>query len=161
MPGTINELTDSQKRCLDLAARHLTSKQIAIETGLSPMTVDQYFSRAAAVLGVTNRREAVRIYLELLAELPFKEPEFKPEAVVPLSNLTEQKPPQAEADPAKHSWLTICSKALRKLTGYFGGAPHDLNKLETIRAILWTALIATGVLTSIITVSAWLNYRAP
>jgi hypothetical protein len=39
----------------------MSSKEIAIETGLSPATVDTYVKAAMARLGAINRREAARI----------------------------------------------------------------------------------------------------
>ena len=43
----------------------MSSKEIAIETGLSYQTVDTYLKKAIAALGVSNRREAARLFQEL------------------------------------------------------------------------------------------------
>jgi hypothetical protein len=41
----------------------MSSKEIAIETGLSPQTVDTYLKQAIARLEVPSRREAARVLL--------------------------------------------------------------------------------------------------
>lgn len=60
----VQGLSESQKICLRLVARGLTSKEIAIENGWSPQTVDTYLKSAMARLGATNRREAARQFVE-------------------------------------------------------------------------------------------------
>lgn len=57
-------LTESQKSCLRLVAQGMTSKEIALRTGLSPQTVDTYLKAASAKLQVANRRDAARRLLE-------------------------------------------------------------------------------------------------
>lgn len=54
-------LSERQKACLRLVARGMSSKEIAIETGLTPQTVDTYIKAAISRLGVSNRREAARL----------------------------------------------------------------------------------------------------
>ncbi|TZG25956.1 helix-turn-helix domain-containing protein [Sphingomonas montanisoli] len=55
-----DNLTDRQKECLRLAARPMTSKEIARELGLSPRTVDWHLDRAVLVLGASGRFDAAR-----------------------------------------------------------------------------------------------------
>ena len=43
----------------------MSSKEIAIETGLSYQTVDTYLKKAIAALGASNRRDAARLFQEL------------------------------------------------------------------------------------------------
>ncbi len=160
VPGSNPALSDVQKRCLTLVALNRTSKEIAIEVGLSPMTVDQYLSRATAMLGAANRRDAARIFIQNESADPFKQSEFKPGVVVEPQNSANVELTQTETETPPHRRLTLLDEALRWLIGRFGGAPHDLTKLETVRAILWTALAATGILAAIITIGAWLNYQA-
>lgn len=50
----------SQKACLRLVSRGRTSKEIALETGLTPQTVDTYLKTAMSKLGAASRREAAR-----------------------------------------------------------------------------------------------------
>lgn len=58
-------LPEGQKACLRLVAQGMSSKEIARQTGLAPLTVDTYVKQAIARLGVSNRREAARRLLEL------------------------------------------------------------------------------------------------
>lgn len=64
------DLTESQKRCLRLVSRGMSSKEIAIETGWTPQTVDTYLKKAIAALCVSSRRDAARCLRE--AELSQK-----------------------------------------------------------------------------------------
>jgi DNA-binding CsgD family transcriptional regulator len=65
-------LSPRQIECLQLAARGLTSAQIAHDLGISARTVDQYFGEACERLRVRNRTQAVAraIALELIAQPP-------------------------------------------------------------------------------------------
>ena len=55
-----SQLSESQKNCLRLVARGMSTKEIAAETGLSPQTVDTYVKAAMSRLGASNRRDAAR-----------------------------------------------------------------------------------------------------
>lgn len=161
MPNSDSSLTPMQERCLVLVAQNRTSKEIAIELGLSHSTVDQYINRAMLTLGTPNRREAARLYAQILSDTQLKKFELKSLGLVepPISNDAEAAQPMIDtADP--RAGPTI-NRKLGWMIERFGGAPHDLNRLEILRAILWTALVATGVLACIITIGAWLNYQAP
>lgn len=56
-------LSDGQKDCLRLVARHFGSKEIARLLDISPHTVDQRLKVAMRVLGVESRFEAARMLL--------------------------------------------------------------------------------------------------
>jgi DNA-binding CsgD family transcriptional regulator len=60
----IDELSDGQKACLRLVHQHRSSKEIARVVGRSRHTVDQRIARACATLGVTNRRDAARLFAQ-------------------------------------------------------------------------------------------------
>jgi len=57
----IDKLTTRQRDCLRLVLRHMQSKEIGRELGISPMTVDNHFRSAIQTLGVANRLEAARL----------------------------------------------------------------------------------------------------
>ena len=59
----IDRLTTSQMDVLELVALLRTSKEIARELSIAPVTVDQRIKRAQALLGAANRREAARILI--------------------------------------------------------------------------------------------------
>lgn len=54
------ELTCKQWAAVELLARHMTSKEIARELGISPHTVDQRIDTVRRILGVASRRELAR-----------------------------------------------------------------------------------------------------
>ena len=53
-------LTPRERECLRLVDRHLSSKQIARQLGMSKASVDTYCDRARRKLGVSDRYEAAR-----------------------------------------------------------------------------------------------------
>lgn len=61
----LDMLTAKQCECLELVLRHMTSKKIAIELGISPFTVDQRLDAARQKLGAATRQEAAITYMKL------------------------------------------------------------------------------------------------
>lgn len=59
----IERLTKAQLDVLELVALRRTSKEIARELGVSPVTVDQRVKRAQSILGANSRSEAARILI--------------------------------------------------------------------------------------------------
>ncbi|MEQ5789314.1 hypothetical protein J3454_15590 [Erythrobacter sp. NFXS35] len=57
-----DSLTDKQHQTLRLAARHLTSKQIASELKLAPVTIDKRIEGVRARLGSIPRTDLLRLY---------------------------------------------------------------------------------------------------
>lgn len=86
-------LSPRERDCLRLVGQARSSKEIAIELGLSPFTVDEYVRSAVAKLGARNRREAARlIKVSTVATSPEKlgdeparlaEPDLSPAAMEP------------------------------------------------------------------------------
>ena len=61
----LDRLTARQRQCLDLAARHWTSKDIGRQLQIAPKTVDRHIEEAVRRLGVTDRAAAVRLLLSV------------------------------------------------------------------------------------------------
>ena len=59
--GRVSRLTPAQLDCLRLVDQHLNSKEIAVELGISPHTVDQRIRQSLQILGVERRAQAARI----------------------------------------------------------------------------------------------------
>lgn len=57
-------LTPKQHEALSLASRHLTSKQIAQELGVAPVTIDKRIEAVRAKLGSIPRPSLLRLYGE-------------------------------------------------------------------------------------------------
>lgn len=62
LDARVARLTPGQRACLDLVDDHATSKEIALQLGISRHTVDARLRQAMQVLGVTSRREAAIIW---------------------------------------------------------------------------------------------------
>ncbi|MCA1838662.1 MAG: helix-turn-helix transcriptional regulator [Actinobacteria bacterium] len=81
MEDRIARLTAGQLDCLRLVDQHLSSKEIAVELGISPHTVDQRIRQALHILGVERRAQAARLvsqysgpYQRLIHQSPHIEP---------------------------------------------------------------------------------------
>lgn len=61
-PSVFESLTLKQHQTLCLASRHLTSKQIAIELGVAPITIDKRIDAVRAKLGAIPRHDLLRLY---------------------------------------------------------------------------------------------------
>lgn len=67
MPS-VERLTERERQILDLAAQHLTSKQIGPLLGIRPASVDTFMQAIIKKLGVAGRKEAVIAYLATLRD---------------------------------------------------------------------------------------------
>ncbi len=67
MPS-VERLTDRERQILELAAQHLTSKQIGPLLGIRPASVDTFMQAIIKKLGVAGRKEAVIAYLATLRD---------------------------------------------------------------------------------------------
>ena len=81
----VARLSEGQLDCLRLVDRHLSSKEIAAELGISPHTVDQRIRQSLQILGVERRAQAARIvaqyqepYQRLIHQSPYIEPQGSP-----------------------------------------------------------------------------------
>jgi DNA-binding CsgD family transcriptional regulator len=61
----IGALTPKERQCLKLVAQQRSSKEIARELGISKASVDTYCNRARAKLGVSTRRLAAQLVLDV------------------------------------------------------------------------------------------------
>ena len=61
-------LTEKQHEALELACEHLTSKQIAQELGVAPVTIDKRIDAVRAKLGHPPRAELMRLYSSWLLQ---------------------------------------------------------------------------------------------
>lgn len=150
MYDPLDQLSAAQRTCLRLVALNRSSKEIAKEIGLSPQTVDQYLSRAAATLGVSTRREAARLFSALERDA-FNKSEFKTDEVVVAEKSPSMDGP-SEAGGARRTW-TWFAKRLPPI----GGERHDLTPLQTVYAILRVSIFTMGTAGAIIAIVFWLN----
>jgi DNA-binding CsgD family transcriptional regulator len=57
----INDLSERQKQCLRHLYQNLSVKEIALELGLSPHTVNEHLRQARRTLGVSRSMQAARL----------------------------------------------------------------------------------------------------
>ena len=127
-------LTEGQIDCLRLVHRHLSSKEIAAELGISRHTVDQRIRRSLRILDLSHRRDAARI-----AEQYFDCPTA--------DHLIRFEPP----DLLQQSQLAPPQIPIPRLGSepFFLGLPfatkdHSQNEMSIAQRLLWIALIAIG-----------------
>lgn len=136
--------------CLRLVGQGMTSKEIAIQTGLSPRTVDQYVNRAATSLGASNRREAAR-KLETLENQGLNKLQLQPESVVSPENHGISEDMERDGDGNRKN------ASPPRFLPPIGGRRHDLNATETIQQIIKVAIFAAVGFGSIVAAGAWLQ----
>ncbi len=98
-----------QVNCLRLVADGYTSKEIAKQLGLTPMTVDQYLHRAKKSMGAPDRRTAARWLVESPQSAAFKPFELKSPGVADMAYAVT-RPASSEGDdprtPTTSQWQT-------------------------------------------------------
>lgn len=71
------KLTDGQKECLRLVYRHMSSKDIARELGISPHSVDARLRSAIRAMGVATRTDAALRLAAHEAGAPYQSPVYQ------------------------------------------------------------------------------------
>ena len=149
----VAKLTGGQLDCLLLVAQHLSSKEIAVELGISPHTVDQRVRQALQTLGVSRRTQAARIvsqycepYQRLIHQPPYIEPSAQAGDQIPaVSNQIRHTDRAGKARESagfnteqKHglSWSSLQLP--------FATRSHPRNEMSVGLRLLWIVLIATG-----------------
>lgn len=79
-PSPLDQLSETQRRCLSLVSRGRRTKEIAKELGLAPNTVDTYLRQAIRTLGVATRFDAARL-LEAAVSNPSQELRYQAPAI--------------------------------------------------------------------------------
>ncbi|MGI8705984.1 MAG: sigma factor-like helix-turn-helix DNA-binding protein [Sphingomicrobium sp.] len=149
----VARLTDGQLECLRLVDQHLSSKEIAVELGISSHTVDQRIRQALQILAVDRRAQAARIvaqygepYQRLIHQPPYIEPESAPgDHSAAVSNLIRHADRAGEArgnagfhTEQKHglSWSSLQPP--------FATRSHPRNEMSVGLRLLWIVVIAMG-----------------
>jgi len=151
-PSPVSRLTPGQLDCLRLVSQHLSSKEIAIELGISSHTVDQRIRGALHILGVERRSQAARLVTQELG---------------PYQRLIHQSP-HIEAPPNSDQFDAAVGFQIRHAdrAGEAGGSgfnteqkpgfnwsslplpfatrSHPRNELSVGQRLLWIVLIAIG-----------------
>jgi DNA-binding CsgD family transcriptional regulator len=151
----IQRLTDKQRECLRLVYRHMETKEIARDLGLSPDGVTQRIKSAMKTLGVDRRRDAARILAEAEGLAPYPRQVYSPRdiasnpepAMIALPTEGEQHRSRFEGQGVmeEQAVFTVMSPAWPR--GFqvplpFGGSrPSDLSWLRRLGWIIGIMLV--------------------
>lgn len=145
--GTIEQLTARERDCLRLVGRGMSSKEIALALGLSPLTVDGYLKEAVRTLGVSGRREAARVLAS--------HEEVSPPAALPApQNLGAETPDLAETVLSRVPLPPKRSEAEPRFRVPFLRQGKQINDLDPLTRLMWIVGIA---LLMLIAVANFLN----
>jgi DNA-binding CsgD family transcriptional regulator len=155
-------LTEGQKACLRLVLRHMSSKDIARELGISPHTVDQRLRTAMKLLGAGSRVQAAFMLAKVegigsYQSSAYQSLDVAPEAdrptLAPSDNGWRQDQGQRfeavrEEQAAFATTFLPPAQTLRLPLPKWGAQPHDLGTWQRagwIVAITMGALVTFGV----------------
>ena len=155
----LSRLTERERTFLRLVAAAMSSKEIALECGVEPGTVDKALKSAMGKLGTSSRRAAARMLAEI--ELPQKLAPQSPSLVPP--------PELATMSRSDEDWDWSPRRAVREeQVPYLAGLPGQLqfpipryegdrNELQTGVRLAWIGAIALGIviITSALIAIAW------
>ena len=151
-PSPVLRLTPGQLDCLRLVSQHLSSKEIAIELGISSHTVDQRIRGALHILGVERRSQAARLVTQELG--PYQR-------LIHQSPHIEAPPNSDQFDAAVGFQIRHADRAgeasgsgfnTEQKPGFnwsslplpFATRSHPRNELSVGQRLLWIVLIAIG-----------------
>lgn len=159
---SVSELSESQKTCLRLVRAGLTSKEIARRTGLSDKTIDQYMSRAVAILGVPNRHAAAEA-LELAESASIKVSELQTAGLAEAKHdgSTFSTPAKLGSDEGTgsgldaHPSITANNDLVRRIFWLppVGGKRHDFDgtkKTTTMLRIAFAAIVGVAAIVTVV-----------
>lgn len=151
VPHPVDKLSDRQLDCLRLVAQNLSSKEIAVELGISSHTVDQRIRGALQILGVERRAQAARIVTE--AAGPYQRLIHQPPYIAP--NPANDQQEGAISHQIRHAdraggigetgFQTEQSSQLRSpLVLPFATRSNPRNEMSVGQRLTWIVIIAIG-----------------
>lgn len=153
MAERVGKLSPGQLECLRLVDAHLSSKEIAVELGISPHTVDQRVRQALQTLGVSRRAQAARLvarhagpYQRLIHQPPYIEDggqEDEPGGAVSHQIRHAGRAGEAREDASSNTEQEPKS-AWSSLQLPFATRSHPRNEMSVGLRLLWIVVIATG-----------------
>lgn len=147
----VAKLNRGQLECLELVAQHLSSKEIAVELGISPHTVDQRIRQSLHILEVSRRSQAARLvaqsaepYQRLIHQPPYIEAESAAsDEEGAVSNQIRHADRAGEVRASDD--FTEHKPAIRpSLQLPFATRSHPRNEMSVGLRLLWIVIIATG-----------------
>ncbi len=148
----VSRLTQGQLDCLRLVDQHMSSKEIAVELGISSHTVDQRIRLSLHTLGVERRSQAARLvsnelgpYQRLIDQSPHIEGDFNPGQSVEAVGFQIRHADRAGK--AGHSAFNSERKLGSNRSSLplpFATRSHPRNEMSVGYRLLWIVLIAIG-----------------
>ena len=148
----VARLSAGQLDCLRLVDQHLSSKEIAVELGISPHTVDQRVRGALQILGVERRTQAARLvaqvsgpYQRLIHQSPHVEPGQS--TVQPMGAVSFQIRHADRAGRAGEPGFITEQRSdefRSSLQLPIATRSHPRNEMSVGLRLVWIVLIATG-----------------
>ena len=148
----VAKLTEGQLDCLRLVDQHLSSKEIAVELGISPHTVDQRIRQSLQILGVSRRAQAARLvaqccepYQRLIHQSPYIDANLLPgHDKGAVSHLIRHADRAGEAGPSGVISEQKPAGRWLPLPMPFATRNQPSNEMGIAARLLWIVLIAFG-----------------
>ena len=145
-------LSPGQLDCLLLVDQHLSSKEIAVELGISPHTVDQRIRQALHILEVGRRQHAARLvaanrdpYQRLIHQSPHiedRDAAGHSDGAVGFQIRHADRAGEAEADGIETEQMPLVTGSPLPLP--FATRSQPRNEMSTGQRLVWIFLIAIG-----------------
>ena len=158
-PGSspVSRLSKGQLDCLLLVDQHLSSKEIAVELGISPHTVDQRIRLALQILNVERRSHAARMvarelgpYQRLIHQSPHIEGGANPSQSGDAVGFQIRHADRAgRAGGSGFNTEQRPEKNWSSLPLPFATRSHPRNEMSVGFRLLWIVLIAIGATFSV------------
>ncbi len=146
-PDLLDQLSESQKRCLDLVAEGTrASKAIAQRLNLEASSVDTYLSKAAILLDAPNRQAAAEAYVRLQRQRAEMEENSEYPSGSRFLTIAGSSKMNATRAVAAVRWLSA--------TPPVGGSRQSLDWVEKTFAIIRVAAVAFSVLAILVMLGA-------
>jgi DNA-binding CsgD family transcriptional regulator len=152
----VSRLTPGQLDCLRLVDQHLSSKEIAVELGISPHTVDQRIRLALQILGVERRSQAARMvargvgpYQHLIHQSPHIPVDLKSgQSDVAVGFQIRHADRAGKAGDLGFNTEQKPGSIWSSLPLPFATRSHPRNEMSVAVRLLWIFLIAIGAIFS-------------
>ncbi len=142
----VARLNDGQREVLRRVNRHMETKEIARELGISPDGVNQRIKAAMRILGVNRRRDAALLLAQAEGADLYQPLVYPPRNIVPgpdpatfapsTENGREQVPPSIGAMREEQATFQVVpqlrARRFRLPLPIWGGSPGDLNALQRL-----------------------------
>lgn len=142
MDDRVARLTEAQREALRLVYRHMETKEIARELGISPDGVAQRIKGAMRTLGVTKRRDAAQILAEAEDDAPYprqvypsRDIAIAPDPITFAPSTEGMRQTGSSGDAMQERQAAFEAPGIRRPNlplPIWGGKPNDLGALQRL-----------------------------